>query len=103
MSLHRRQIQQAAREREARILELRLQGVTVAVIAQQCGINQQRVSQLYYRALNRIEKPVADRVRREQLERIDRIEQRLGVSLKVTTRTQPLQRPAKFSRPRHCA
>jgi DNA-binding CsgD family transcriptional regulator len=60
------------RKREAQILELRYQGVSLIEIAERYGISATRVSKIYYRALARIAEPIAELERRRALEVADR-------------------------------
>jgi hypothetical protein len=66
-----------AREREAKVLELRLRKVSFERIAEALGITKGAANKAYFRALQRIPQPFADQVRKEELETLDRMDARV--------------------------
>jgi hypothetical protein len=67
----RREILVAAREREARVLELRKGGATTRQIGDSLGVSHQRAEQLLRRALDRLPREPAEELRRLELARLD--------------------------------
>jgi hypothetical protein len=66
-----------ARDREAKVLELRLRKVPFDRIAEVLGITKGAASKSFYRALRRIPEAFADQVRKEELESLERMEARV--------------------------
>jgi hypothetical protein len=66
-----------AREREAKVLELRLRKVPFDRIAEALGMTKGAANKAFYRALRRIPEAFADQVRKEELESLERMEARV--------------------------
>ena len=66
-----------AREREAKVLELRLRKVPFERIAEALGMTKGAANKAFYRALRRIPAAFADQVRKEELESLERMEARV--------------------------
>src|SRR3979409_1654528 len=66
-----------AREREVKVLDLRLRKVSFERIAEALGITKGAANKAYFRALRRIPEPFADQVRAEELETLDRMDARV--------------------------
>jgi hypothetical protein len=66
-----------ARERETKVLELRLRKVSFERIGEALGITKGAANKAFYRALRRIPEAFADQVRKEELESLERMEARV--------------------------
>jgi hypothetical protein len=64
----------AARQREARMLELRRDGRTHAEIAEMFGVDRSRVTRIIQRGMDRIVREPAEQVKAMDLERLDQLQ-----------------------------
>jgi hypothetical protein len=64
----------AVREREARALELRRDGLTYAQIGEVLGVNRQMATRIVQRGLDRIVREPAEQIRRLELDRLDHLQ-----------------------------
>jgi hypothetical protein len=70
-----------AREREAKVLEMRLRKVPYEVIAKTLGMTKGAANKSFYRALRRIPQAFADQVRKEELESLELMEARVWLEI----------------------
>jgi len=80
-----------AREREAKVLELRLRKVPFERIAEALGITKGAANKAFYRALRRIPAAFADQVRKEELESLERMEARVWREVDQSGQKAPLR------------